>query len=88
MSSFYAAFTQESYHIEGDERSRTNPGHGYPAHTIQYTKVTQFDDEESMMRFVEEQESRHSKIKYKIVYCTEMEVKKTVKVEVFPSTEI
>ncbi len=23
-----------SYHVEGDERSRTNPGHGYPAHTV------------------------------------------------------
>jgi len=24
----------DSIHIEGDERSRTNPGHGYPAHDV------------------------------------------------------
>src|SRR3989304_8144426 len=26
-------FKTKSIHHEGDERSRTNPGHGYPAHT-------------------------------------------------------
>jgi hypothetical protein len=26
-------FETSSVYIEGDERSRTNPGHGYPAHT-------------------------------------------------------
>ncbi len=27
----YALFVNDSVHIPGDERSRTNPGHGYPA---------------------------------------------------------
>ena len=26
-------FDERHIHHEGDERSRTNPGHGYPAHT-------------------------------------------------------
>ncbi len=30
---YYAIITGDSVYIEGDERSRTNPGHGYPAHT-------------------------------------------------------
>jgi hypothetical protein len=27
-------YKTDSHHVEGDERSRTAPGHGYPAHTI------------------------------------------------------
>lgn len=33
-------------HVEGDERSRTNPGHGYPAHedrTVQIVEVFKDD---------------------------------------------
>jgi len=39
----WAIITTSSIYIEGDERSRTNPGHGYPAHsetTIQYQAFT------------------------------------------------
>lgn len=30
----YAIVTFGSYSVPGDERSRTHPGHGYPAHDI------------------------------------------------------
>ena len=36
-------------HHEGDERSRTNPGHGYPAYTENILKIRMFvtkDEEE------------------------------------------
>ena len=80
---FYAAFIQDSYHVEGDERSRTNPGHGYPAHTVDYVKVEEFKDEAEMRRWVERQEkSTYSRSKYRIVKCIPMEVKTTVNVEV------
>ena len=29
----YAVIVERSVYIPGDERSRTNPGHGYPATT-------------------------------------------------------
>lgn len=32
----YAIFENESVFIPGDERSRTNPGHGYPESTQHY----------------------------------------------------
>jgi hypothetical protein len=34
-------FEEQTIHHEGDERSRTNPGHGYPAYTekIKYLKI-------------------------------------------------
>jgi preprotein translocase subunit SecA len=31
-------------HIPGDERSRTHPGHGYPAHTEKKITVKEFTD--------------------------------------------
>jgi len=51
----------QSVHFEGDERSRTAPGHGYPAHTNQYAVVYQvFTDEESfkseLARYVKDQQ--------------------------------
>jgi hypothetical protein len=35
-------FENRSVYHEGDERSRTNPGHGYPAYTESFTVVRQF----------------------------------------------
>ena len=40
--------TQKTIHIPGDERSRTNPGHGYPAHTQTYDCVEVFEDEDKL----------------------------------------
>lgn len=80
---FYAAFIEDSYHIPGDERSRTNPGHGYPAHTVKYVKVEEFQSEGDMRQWVEKQEkSVYTKSKYKIVKCIPMEVITTVTVDV------
>lgn len=39
-------FRQSSYYTEGDERSRTNPGHGYPASTTDYLAVEIYYTEE------------------------------------------
>jgi len=41
----YAIITTNKIYIPGDERSRTNPGHGYPEHyqeTIDYEAYTDF----------------------------------------------
>lgn len=35
-------FKKTSVHIPGDERSRTNPGHGYPEHTETYNTPTTY----------------------------------------------
>jgi hypothetical protein len=42
----WAIITTDSYHVDGDERSRTNPGHGYPAHTITTIAYQAFLDED------------------------------------------
>jgi hypothetical protein len=38
--------------IPGDERSRTNPGHGYPESTDTYQQVTFYDDVEEWKSMV------------------------------------
>jgi len=42
----YAILTFGSTYVPGDERSRTNPGHGYPAHTDDYIKYEAYGDNE------------------------------------------
>ena len=41
-----AILMPKSTHVPGDERSRTNPGHGYPAHTEQSWEIQLFPNEE------------------------------------------
>jgi len=36
-------------HVPGDERSRTNPGHGYPAHTVDNVSYEAFYTEEKFL---------------------------------------
>lgn len=43
---FFAILHPESIQIPGDERSRTNPGHGYPAHTVHNWRLEVFDTQE------------------------------------------
>jgi hypothetical protein len=47
----YGVITNTSVHHEGDERSRTNPGHGYPAYTENITTFKTFKDEDDMLRY-------------------------------------
>jgi len=48
----YAAIVSRSIHHEGDERSRTNPGHGYPAYTETVTEFKEFFSEQEMKKWV------------------------------------
>lgn len=41
----YAIVTIASVHIEGDQRSRDAPGHGYPAHTDYYVNYVSYTDQ-------------------------------------------
>jgi hypothetical protein len=52
MKEKYAIFVKKKIHIEGDERSKQNPGHGYPAHDVQYREVIEFDDVEGLRKWI------------------------------------
>ena len=40
----WAIVTYSSVHHAGDERSRTNPGHGYPAYNEEIVKYQAYDN--------------------------------------------
>ena len=67
----------ESIHHEGDERSRTNPGHGYPAYTENRTTVEYlpFEFRGEMEAWVKDAEMRaDDKPTYRIVEVNPLEV--------------
>ena len=51
-SPHWAIISSDSFWIEGDERSRTNPGHGYPGHTETTISYQAFTDEGEWMQEV------------------------------------
>lgn len=76
----YAAVIECSYTTQGDERSRTNPGHGYPAETVRYQSLRHFDDKTEMENWVKEQARRPYADKFKIIEYVELQVTTSVSV--------
>ena len=50
---FYAILKPESVTIPGDERSRTNPGHGYGEHSVDYWSMETFATKEEWLAEIE-----------------------------------
>lgn len=75
----YMVMRESSYHVAGDERSRTNPGHGYPAHDVPYTDVREFKDFESLLEWIKSTKETN----YRVFKCIPMTVSKTVTVNAF-----
>jgi hypothetical protein len=48
----FAIICTESVFIPGDERSRQNPGHGYPDETREYSVYKPFDTIEQMTSWI------------------------------------
>lgn len=71
-------FTAKQIRHEGDERSRTNPGHGYPAYTetIHNIEYKIFSDKLAMERWVgaEELKGADRKAKYRIILAKPLTV--------------
>jgi hypothetical protein len=66
------------YH-EGDERSRTNPGHGYPAHATTHSEYIPFATEAALLDAI----NRNCYNSFRIIKAEplEIEVKTTVKIK-------
>ena len=66
---FAVIYTAAIYHA-GDERSRTNPGHGYPSHTEHINKIETFKDEDALKHWI----AKNSKKSYKAIRYEELNV--------------
>lgn len=84
--SHYVIITFDSIYIPGDERSRTNPGHGYPAHTQSIVKYQAFTDREEWEQEIKNQEanSRSYSKPYIAGYFTPALVEQIVKIAGVP----
>lgn len=79
--SYYAVFVESSVYHEGDERSRTNPGHGYPAYTSTHTEVKKFKNEAELKDWVLSNEG-YGKKNYEVVFCTPVAITKTISLDI------
>lgn len=71
----WAIIQTDGVHIPGDERSRTNPGHGYPAHTQNYISYRAYLTEEKLMLAIKElEDTKYGKKDYKVIKVTPMKV--------------
>lgn len=78
----FAAVSFSTYTIPGDERSRTNPGHGYPESTGISGEYIAFDDRAECDEWVKSRENRTlSSSSYRIIKATPMKVEKIVTIK-------
>jgi hypothetical protein len=77
----YAALVIESVHIPGDERSRTNPGHGYPAHTIDNLVMHEFADLAALEAWVLRETASYPR-KFRLIKYEDLEFERNVSVKV------
>jgi hypothetical protein len=67
----YAAIVKASYYVPGDERSRTNPGHGYPTETVSYHKLVEFDNEDTLKNWLLKQPSNSD---HRVIVYSDLEI--------------
>lgn len=82
-ASHFAALVFDSIFIEGDERSKTCPGHGYPEHYESVVKYITFTDRADMEKWVNQQELQQygRRDNYKIIEVRPLTVKLKATVE-------
>lgn len=76
----YGVIYSDFIHHEGDERSRTHPGHGYPAYTEEVKTFKEFKTEDELKLWIERNRNKNFKAigyeELKIDYKVEVSLKK------------
>lgn len=70
----YAVIYSETIHHEGDERSRTNPGHGYPAYTETVETLKTFENEAALKAWIEINNRGYGSKSFKAIKYVELKV--------------
>lgn len=68
----YAVIYTDTIYHEGDERSRTNPGHGYPAYSESVEKIKIFPHEDALKEWIR---TRNSYEKYTAIKFQKLSVR-------------
>ena len=79
----YAIIQTERFDIPGDERSRTNPGHGYPARIVTSDTVKTFPTREAWEKWIRDAKNPPygAPKKFKAIIYREVEVTTIVNIE-------
>lgn len=75
---FYAILFVRSVYIPGDERSRTNPGHGYPGGTENYWNIEVYKNREDWEAEIIKQTNQRTT--FKAVKMTPAKIQTTISV--------
>ncbi len=78
----YIIITEVSVNIPGDERSKTNPGHGYPARTEIYNKIEYFDNIEDWKNEIKSLKNLYFPPKFTAGVFNEASIKTKTQVDV------
>ena len=73
--------TTTTVFIEGDERSRNNTGHGYPAHSEEYWRIECFDNEDDWVAEIKRREASRNKEPYKAIKAIPAIITTTISVD-------
>lgn len=79
----WAIFTTDGIYVPGDERSRTNPGHGYPARTENFISYEAYLTEEKLLQAIKElEEPRYAgtRKEYRVAKITPLKIKKEMSI--------
>ena len=74
----YIVLVNSSYHVEGDERSRTAPGHGYPAHDVDYLEAVELKDADEVTTWI----TRNQYKKFRVFQATPVTVEKKFSIKI------
>ena len=78
----YAVVYTKSTRIPGDERSRTNPGHGYPAYTQEDQIFKEFKNKEEWEKWITREEQRASPSEYRAFVCDSITISREIKINI------
>jgi len=79
-ASHWAILKFSQTYVPGDERSRTNPGHGYPAHSVDNVNYEAYYTEEKFLEAIQELEDGFLRGNYVAFKVEPLTIKTTVSV--------
>lgn len=74
----FAILANSTYYVPGDERSRTNPGHGYPAENVPYLQYIAFENKEQLAEWIRIYGSTKS---YKVIASRMVKIETRIQVK-------
>ncbi len=81
MEKYAVIYTDQVYH-EGDERSRTHPGHGYSAYTETVEKIRTFKNLEELKTWIRSNSTGFNRKSFKAIQYQELQISMEVVVNV------